>query len=86
VESWNKEVVTRKPHKCFGCAQEFPAGSKLNYCTTVDNGEFYHEYWCPVCEWVWGKYFGRDDDMVQLGEWDKCAENLAMRSAGKDVR
>jgi hypothetical protein len=45
----NKQVTTRKPHHCWGCAREFPVGSVLQYTESVDAGEFGRSYWCPVC-------------------------------------
>lgn len=46
----NKIITTRKPHKCWGCAEEFPSGSKLRKYVAVDNGEFQASYYCPDCD------------------------------------
>jgi len=45
----NKMVTTRKEHRCFGCARQFPNGSQLKYTVSVDSGDFLASYWCPVC-------------------------------------
>lgn len=39
-------VVTRKPHKCFGCCEVFPKGTKMEYQFSVhsngyDGGSMY---------------------------------------------
>jgi len=46
----NKVVKTRKKHNCWGCAKEFPTGSKLTYTVSVDGGDFADAYWCDVCD------------------------------------
>lgn len=45
-----KIVKTRKPHKCWGCTEQFEKGVKLRYQVSVDNGEFDRAYFCKVCE------------------------------------
>ncbi len=45
-----KTVKTRKPHKCWGCAKEFPAGTLMTYSVSVDQREFSAAYWCKECE------------------------------------
>ena len=47
-----KTVMTRKPHNCWGCTKELPAGSEMVYSTSVDQGEFTSAYWCDDCEEV----------------------------------
>ena len=54
-ELTSKIVKTRKPHKCWGCAKEYPAGTKMKYCESVDQGEFTNTYWCDSCEKIRGK-------------------------------
>lgn len=46
----HKYVKTRKPHKCFGCAREFPKGSILNREAVADGGTVFTAYVCPTCE------------------------------------
>lgn len=45
-----KYVKTRKPHKCFGCAREYPKGSILNREAVVDGGTVFTAYMCSECE------------------------------------
>ena len=45
----NKQVKTRKPHNCWGCAREYPAGTEMQLVESVDQGEFYRAYWCKEC-------------------------------------
>lgn len=46
----HKYVKTRKPHKCFGCAREYPKGSILNREAVEDDGTVFTAYMCPECE------------------------------------
>lgn len=84
----DKTVTTRKPHRCWGCAREFPAGTKLTLIESVDGGEWYRGYWCPVCEAVWdnGRYY-RDDEGVSFGELkreDNSWEETRVAIEGED--
>ena len=45
----SKYVKTRKAHKCFGCAREFPKGSILKR-EVVKDGDIFVCYICPDCE------------------------------------
>jgi hypothetical protein len=44
-----KVVKTRKSHKCWGCAKEFPIGSTLLTLVEKDNGLINKSYWCSSC-------------------------------------
>lgn len=46
----HKYVKTRKPHKCFGCAREFPKGSILKREAVAEDGTVFTAYMCPDCE------------------------------------
>lgn len=80
----DKLVITRKPHRCFGCGRLFPAGTKLKLIESVDSGEWHRIYFCPVCEKVvrtwslWG-----DEGRNCCREWEDF-----MRSGprGSEVR
>lgn len=43
-----KWVKTRKPHRCFGCEREFPAGSEMRFDVCIDDGLF-NCYLCETC-------------------------------------
>lgn len=62
-QTWVKKVKTRKPHKCWGCGEMIEAGSRVEYVTNVDAGQFMHSYWCNVCQKVVDglEYWERED-------------------------
>ena len=39
---------TRKPHVCFGCGDEYPAGAQMVYAR-YGADVLYSVYWCPTC-------------------------------------
>ena len=43
-----KDVKTRKEHKCFGCGRKFEKGSILSRVTSVDGGQISTSYWCGL--------------------------------------
>ena len=47
----SKWVKTRKPHRCFGCAREFPSSSAMLFEVCVDDGIF-NLYLCETCDKV----------------------------------
>lgn len=51
-----KHVKTRKPHKCFACLEEFPAGTEMQVSTNVDDGHIYNLYICEKCEEFMNKH------------------------------
>lgn len=57
-------VKTRKAHCCWGCGREFPAGTDMQFITTVDGGDLISSYWCPVCQVVWSAGDYRDGDGI----------------------
>ena len=63
----SKVVKTRKPCTCFGCARQFPAGSKLRKNTLADNGAIRTIAYCPVCDEYWDRYM-EIDDMINMGD------------------
>ena len=74
-------VVTRKPHKCWGCAREFPKGSKMGVLVYAECGEIYSTYWCDTCRAYWDKHM-RGEDGIGMGElkgeedWEKLRLQL----------
>lgn len=55
-----KEVNrTRKPHRCSGCLETIPAGSKATYHAWA-NGNFGYYYLCVVCQ----EYADKHDDYL----------------------
>jgi len=59
-------VKTRKEHKCHGCLEEMPIGSKVQATTFVDDG-IYTIYMCDKC--------------ISWCNARKCRECIEMESA-----
>ena len=70
-------VITRKPHICFGCAREFPKGTKMELSCIVDGGTLWTCYLCPTCMKLTQKM--RYDDEYGCGDLLKDA--LKMEAA-----
>ena len=45
-----KSVKTRKIHRCFSCARDFPAGTIMFAWSVVDYGDFNNGYTCDTCD------------------------------------
>jgi len=43
-------VVTRKPHRCWGCGRRFPAKTEMTAVASKDMGSLTTDYWCETCE------------------------------------
>lgn len=57
-------VITRKEHKCEGCFDKIPAGSKVEYFKGRFDGDWYSYYLCDPCndfvgssDFEWGDGF-----------------------------
>lgn len=82
ILTW-KEVKTRKPHKCFGCAKEYPEKSKMVYSSYADGGTVQSSYLCLVCVEYMHRYFESGDE-TSYGEiysndcegWEKIKKEL----------
>lgn len=46
-----KEVITRKEQKCFGCARKFPRNTKM-LRQAVKDDIIFTVYLCPTCQEV----------------------------------
>lgn len=44
-----RKVVTRKPHRCHGCAQKFDSKTQMVYAAENNDGDFFDCYWCMRC-------------------------------------
>ena len=42
-------VTTRKPHQCWGCAETFPPGTRMDLTAGVFQGDFHSAYYCEDC-------------------------------------
>lgn len=78
----SKNVVTRKPHSCWGCGEKFAKGSKLTRTTSADGGSVQSVYWCAICDEWWASFGYMDDDGIEFGslvgddEWKKLKKEL----------
>lgn len=45
----DKNVVTRKPHRCLLCMRILPAGSSMRYWVGIYEGDFCTSYSCQTC-------------------------------------
>lgn len=82
--TWVTKRKTRKPHKCWGCCEDIPVGSLIEFTVSVD-GSFCSAYWCDVCSNVmdtldyWEKQDGfayGDIKNIFNEEWEKEKRKL----------
>jgi predicted SprT family Zn-dependent metalloprotease len=75
----NEIVKTRKIHKCWGCAKEFPIGTKMHRQTTKDN-DIRTDYWCGKCVDKLQKLYKEQiilpEDGIDFGELNLPEYNL----------
>ena len=63
----DKYVVTRKPHRCWGCMRIFPVKTNMRYSVSVDGGIITGCYWCKDC-----------DDFGKTLDYDETQDGFAM--------
>jgi len=59
----SKNVITRKPHRCWGCAKTYPSGSNMSAVSCAEGGTVETIYWCPTCIEYMHRYFDYGDDI-----------------------
>jgi uncharacterized Fe-S center protein len=70
----NKEVKIRKPHKCWGCAKEFPIGTIMRFTTQVDSdNNIASSYWCEKCQEILRSM--ELEDEFEFGELAELIDN-----------
>ena len=52
----DKWVKTRKQHRCFGCAKEYPKGSCMLRVSLADDETVWSYYICKVCQEYVARY------------------------------
>lgn len=52
----DKEVKTRKEHRCFACLIKYPAGTVMNYQSYIFEGELGSCYTCNGCSELLSTY------------------------------
>lgn len=77
-------VTTRKPHRCFGCVETFPARTLMHRHVWRDDG-IHTAYWCVPCQAFLTEAIKRDpylqDDGVEEGWVRECREEQARQEA-----
>ena len=63
----NKNVITRKEHTCWGCAEKLSKGTKMNYSVIIYDGDFHADYFCMKCIDVINNY-EIGDNPIYFGE------------------
>lgn len=73
----DKQVKTRKPHKCWGCLKKFPSGTTMRVVVSVDRDGINQFYFCQHCDnhsekWSiedWESTFPGDIGYWVNGQW-----------------
>jgi len=80
------KVRTLKPHKCWGCLSEFPAGTEMHRVVSK-SGEIITTYWCSPCQDFIDEACKRDrylaDDGFERGYVKEAREEMARQLATK---
>ena len=64
----HKIVVSRKPSTCFGCAMEYPAGTRMQRIAwKFDDNKIETTSYCPTCLAYWNQYMDVHDE-IEFGE------------------
>lgn len=45
-----KMVITKKPHKCWGCGGIIPKGRNVSRQSQADEGRVFSVYTCEICD------------------------------------
>ena len=64
----NKIVITKKPHRCWGCLRMFPINTAMGYISTAGFGTVIGSYWCNTCQEVLSKEDYQYGDEIGAGE------------------
>lgn len=66
-----KKLKIRKPHNCWGCAEEFQPSTEMTKSVAVDQGEFSSSYWCEDCETIMNNLeHWEKEDGIKYGEFN----------------
>lgn len=74
---WRK-VKTRKPHKCFGCCHEYPAGTMMVYAAYARDGSIWGVYFCETCEAYMKEHFESGDEIKEGMIYEDDSEGWAV--------
>jgi hypothetical protein len=76
-----KEVITRKEQKCFGCARKFPRNTKM-LRETVKDDVIFTAYLCPTCQKV--SYERSGDDFCEGDLYELAVEAEQIEKGGEE--
>ena len=71
----NKDIKTRKPHTCWGCAIEYPKGTTMQ-CIVDTEGGIEAYYWCKTCQEVIEQSNTTEDDGINMDDLPLLNEEL----------
>ena len=84
-----KQVVIRKPRRCWGCCREFPAGSSLRRVKLANSDGWVTAYWCAVCCEVLAQPGYLYEDEYEMGDlidndpqWETIRSEVEGEAAG----
>jgi len=85
----SQEVVTRKPHRCWGCNRVLPGGTKMQRQVDDEAGTLHATYWCLTCVEVAGideSYYGDGCGLGEVREnepeeWEKVRAKMEAPAA-----
>lgn len=79
-------VVTRKPHRCWGCVETFAKGTKMWRHVGKSDGELFSTYTCEPCQAEMDEACRRDPYLADAGLEEGCVRDWrreAAEQAGK---
>lgn len=76
-----KEVITRKEQKCFGCARKFPRNTRM-LRSTVKDDIIFTAYLCPTCQKVVCESSG--DDFCEGDLYELAVETEQTEKGGAE--
>jgi hypothetical protein len=88
---WAKHK-NRKPHKCFGCGKEYPAGIIMINAAYADGGTVFSCHWCDTCREYMHRYFEPGDECSEgelyendPEEWEQIAAEQAAKERNEII-
>lgn len=73
AEAFGKQgghIITRKPHRCFGCNEVYPGGTGMKRESVKDGNTVFTAYLCETCEEVIARTFEYGDEFGQGDLYD----------------
>lgn len=79
-----KEVITRKEHKCFGCKRTFPRNIKMLRSCVKDDIVF-TVYLCPTCEYISSRELESGDEFGEGDLYERAVEIEAEKATSERI-